>query len=97
MRTRTRGTRSDGVIYVDTEVEIRLDGDDLADYGYHHEDDCNGSGRAIGNVDAALDQLHREAGHGEFPIYVCTKEPCRSLYLMPAGSAFTDSRKAGAA
>jgi hypothetical protein len=86
------GVNRDSIsVHIETYADVYPE--DLEEHGYHHEDDCPAkTGKGCGHpdreaLDDAFDDLHRQAGHGEFPMYVCLKEPCRSLYLIPAGIA----------
>lgn len=82
-----------GIVSVNTYVDVDVDPADLEDAGYHHEDDCpakTGKGCAHPDrerLDDALEDLHQQAGHGTYPVRVCLREPCRSLYLVPIGDA----------
>ena len=88
-----------GIVNVSTYVDVDVDPADLEDAGWHHEDDCPAKKGGCGHperaaLDEAFDDLHRQAGHGDFPVHVCLKEPCRSLYLVPIGDANQISRRA---
>lgn len=68
-------------------VECEVDGYDIEAAGYHHMDDCEAVHAEAYALDVALDDLHRQAGHGDHSIRVCTDEPCRSLFLVHQGTA----------
>ncbi len=74
-RKRTRTT---------VDVEVDIDITDLADNGWHHDDDCPsrqpGRRASTQAVTEALASLHRQAHPGQSPDpLVCREEPCRSL------------------
>jgi hypothetical protein len=68
----------------DIMVEVEVDISDLAENGWHHEDDCPSAQPARRAstlaVADALASLHRQAhpGQASDPL-TCHEEPCRSL------------------
>lgn len=65
-----------------TEVCVEVDISDLADNGWHHEDDCPSAAAVAGAaVHAAevITALHRQAHPGEHrDPWLCHREPCKS-------------------
>jgi hypothetical protein len=69
-----------------TTVEVEVDITDLAENGWHHEDDCPGNQPAKICADEqlreAIRNLHEQAHAQENPDPVlCRSEPCRSLTM----------------
>lgn len=63
---------------VDVDVDWEIDKDDLADLGYHHEDDCPATGVEIAPARQALADWH-DLNHGYHLWSACTEEPCNVL------------------
>lgn len=72
--------------YTTIEVSAEVDISDLADNGWHHEDDCpekvEGRTSDAEALREAVASLHQQAHPGEShdPV-LCREEPCRSLTM----------------
>lgn len=69
--------------YVTIETAVEVDITDLADNGWHHEDDCPtgaSARRAATQAADAIASLHRKAHPSQhLDPWLCREEPCRSV------------------
>ena len=73
-------------LYFDKTVEVEIDSEDLAEAGYHHENDCPAKAHLHAATSlpvlAALAGLHQQAHPGQpADPAMCRMEPCRLLTL----------------